>query len=230
MSSVSTGSKELLRVGERLVLEWVLLEGLEAGVDRTVVVVSPAKRDLLDFVAEEPRVQSVTQGEATGLAPAVVLAGGLEPVLLLLPDTFYYPRSPTARLARALSRGYDIAIAVEPVPESDVGRYGIVEWTPENGRIARILEKPRPDETPSRWAIAGRFAISARTMDYVKGRVTEKTAEGINREIDLPPILSEAIGAGHTALAVPVEPGERRFDCGNPEGYRLACEVASASL
>lgn len=228
MSSVSTGSKELLPVGNKGVLQWVLDEAVAAGADRSVIVVSPGKPDLLAFVAACDKVDSIVQEVATGLAPAVVLAASIEPVLLLLPDTLFYPRSPSPRLVNAISRGFDIAIAVEPVAEQKVSQYGIVEWNPENGRIARIIEKPKPEQTASRWAITARFAISARTMMFVKQRVTDLRESG--REIDLPPILNEAIAAGHTALAVPLEPGEQRLDCGNPAGYRQACEVVDARV
>src|SRR5262249_41246952 len=160
-----------------------------------VVVVSPGKPDL---AAVLEGVQTVEQPAATGLAPAVLLGARLGPAIVLLPDTIFYPNAPTGRLAQALSRGFDIAIAVERVVDEDVSPYGIVEWSGENGRIPRIREKPRPDETSSRWAIAARFGLSARTLYFVKQRVEELSSAG--REIDLPPLLDAAIEAGHTAL------------------------------
>jgi len=227
MSAVSAGSKELLSVGGKPVLQWALEEAQTAGCDRVVVVVSPHKSDLQAFIGGVGH-RVVLQEEATGLAPALVLSAGLEPVLLVLPDTIFYSESPSRRLVTAISRGFDIAMAVQPVGDAEVSRYGIVEWNRESGRISRILEKPNPELTSSRWAIAGRFAISARTMGFVRDRVEER--KGAQREIDLPPILSEAIGAGHSALAVPLKANEQRLDCGNPEGYRMACEVVDASL
>ncbi|MFI5386884.1 MAG: sugar phosphate nucleotidyltransferase, partial [Fimbriimonadales bacterium] len=170
----------------------------------------------------------VVQDRVTGLAPAVVLVAHLEPALVLLPDTIFFPLSPTSRIAKALSRGFDISIAVGQVDDESVSRYGIVEWNEQSGRISRILEKPRPGQTPSRWAIAARFGLSARTMLFVRERVRERA--GGEHEIDLPPILSEAIAAGYTALAVPLESGEQRLDCGNPDGYRHACEVVDAGV
>jgi UTP-glucose-1-phosphate uridylyltransferase len=191
------------------------------------VVVSPGKPDLAEYLAGQG-IATVEQAEATGLAPAVVLAAGLLPALVLLPDTLFLPASPTPRLTLALNRGYDIAIAVERVPEEAVSRYGIVEWSPEHSRISRILEKPGPGDTQSRWAIAARFGISVRTLFFIRERVAQLSVSG--SEIDLPPILDEAIQAGHTALAVPLETGESRLDCGNPQSYARACEVASARV
>jgi UTP--glucose-1-phosphate uridylyltransferase len=227
MSGLTAGSKELLPIGGKPVLEWVLDEALAAGADRGVVVVSPEKRDLDVFLSSR-NAAVVVQPDATGLAPAVVLAASLQPAIILLPDTVFFPRSPSRRIAHALNRGYDIAIAIEKVSEEAVSRYGIVEWNAEHGRISRIIEKPRPDETPSRWAIAARFGLSARTMYFVKQRVSEMA--GSSHEIDLPPILNEAIEAGHAGIAVPLEADEMRLDCGNPEAYKRACEVVGASV
>lgn len=225
MAALTGGSKELLPVGGKPVLQWVIEEARQAGADRVVAVVSPQKPDLAAVCAD---IETVTQEVATGLAPATVLAAHLGPALLLLPDTIFFLRSPASRLVQALSRGFDFAIAVQKVSEDQVSRYGIVEWSPENGRISRILEKPSPDQTPSRWAIAARFGLSTRSLFFVKEQVEKLRAA--SAEIDLPPLFNQAILAGHTALAIPLEEGEVRLDCGNPDGYRRACEVVDASL
>lgn len=219
MAGVAPGSKELLPLGESSVLERVAREAAEAGAREIIVIVSPDKRDLMDAAAS---FRIAVQAEPNGLAPAVAASGSLEPSLVLLPDTVFFPRSPSSRLASALNRGFDIAIAIERVDESQVSRYGIVEWSPESGRIFRILEKPRPTQTASRWAIAARFALSVRALDYVR-RAVDAAGSPLG-EIDLPPILSNAAGAGLSALAVPLEADEHRFDCGSPEGYARALE------
>jgi UTP--glucose-1-phosphate uridylyltransferase len=221
MSAVTGGSKELLTIGGKAVLDWVIEEARSAGADSVVVVASPFKQDLLDYL-QSRGIDSVIQEQATGLAPAVSLAASLQPTLILLPDTLFFPNSPTARIVEALNRGYDIAIAVGVVADEKVSQYGIVDIDEGSGRISKIREKPRPSETSSRWAIAARFGLSARTLMFVKQRV--ESLAGSEKEIDLPPLLDEAIQAGHAAIAVPLESGEVRHDCGRPESYAFACE------
>jgi UTP-glucose-1-phosphate uridylyltransferase len=228
MSEVSAGSKELLPVGSKAAIQWALDEALGSGVDTVTVIVSPAKPDLVKYVGSLEGIRAANQESARGLAPAILLAGGLLPALVILPDTIFFPSSPISRLVGALNRGYDMAIAVEAVAVEAVSRYGIVEFNPESMRIGRILEKPKPEETMSRWAIAARFALSVRTMLFVRDRV--RVLMDQPGEIDLPPILNEAVLAGHTGIAVPLEEDEERLDCGNPEGYRRACEVVNAGL
>lgn len=228
MLEVSGGSKELLPIGGRTVLQLVVEEALNAGASRLAVVVSPAKPDLIEQARSIQDAELVTQEVPNGLAPAVALAGSCYPALVLLPDTIFATSSPSKRLVDALNRGFDIAIAVELVSDDRVSKYGIVEWNRESGRISRILEKPQPSETRSRWAIAARFGLSVRTMFFVKQRVAELGVSA--SEIDLPPILGEAIAAGHAGIAITLEQDETRLDCGNPEGYRHAREVLHKGL
>lgn len=227
MSTVSDGPKELLEVGGQSVLKRVVEEAKSAGASEIAIVVSPLKPEVTRF-AESVGAAVAVQEIANGLAPAVTQAARFGPALILLPDTIFHPSAPTVRLVDALNRGYDIAVAIERVSDEDVSRYGIVEWNPDSGRISRILEKPDRKDTASRWAIAARFGISNRTLFFLRERVD--LLKGQLGEIDLPPLLSEAIDRGHAAIAIPLEPNERRLDCGNPDGYRHACEVFDASI
>jgi UTP-glucose-1-phosphate uridylyltransferase len=221
MESVTAGApKELLRVGGVPVLQRALDEAKAVGATSCVLVVSPDKPA---FDRED--CTNVVQQIPNGLAPAVALAARFGPVLVVLPDTIFFPSSPLPGLVRGLNQGFDFVLAVERVADEQVSRYGIVEWNPENGRIFRILEKPQPSQTASRWAIAARFGLSTRTLFFIRSRVDGWTGEG---EIDLPPLLNEALAAGHAGLAVPLDPGQQRLDCGNPQGYRRACEVFDA--
>jgi UTP-glucose-1-phosphate uridylyltransferase len=219
------GSKELLQLQGRSVLEWVIEEAVSTGC-RPVVVTAPHKPDLNEALAALP-VETVLQSEPRGLAEAVVLGARLQPALVLLPDTVFHTVSPAPRLVKAVSRGYDFAVAVEQVAEERMGAYGIVEWDGETGRIHRILEKPSVEDTPSRWAVAARFAISPRTLDFLKSRIPSGPIAG---EVQLTPLLSQAVAEGHTGIAVPLSVDERRFDCGSPEGLRRAREVFDAEV
>jgi UTP--glucose-1-phosphate uridylyltransferase len=228
MSGISSGSKELLPVGDKSAIEWGLDEATSSGISEIVVVASHEKPDLLRFLDTRAGLKVAIQDYQRGLADAILISKGLRPSLVILPDTVFFPSSPSPRLVQALNRGFDMAIAVERVHDEMVSRYGIVEWSPENGRIGRILEKPPLSDTWSRWSIAARFALSVRTLMFVRERVL--ALHGRLGEIDLPPLLNEAIQAGHTGVAVPLESDEQRLDCGSPEGYLRACEVMNAGL
>ncbi len=224
-------SKELLRLGGSTVLDKCFVESEAAGVGRIVIVVSPQKTDLLkaierrslarrhDFLAQ---ISQVVQENPTGLAHAVAMAGTAHDALVLLPDTIFYPNNPSRRIKDALLAGADVVVAVGRIGEDQVHLYGIVDWDSSTGEIRSIVEKPRPEETISRWAIAGRFGLSRAALSRLPDLIASWTKPG---EVHLPPLLDIAIKAGLRGIAIPLEDDERRFDCGSVEGYREALGV-----
>jgi UTP--glucose-1-phosphate uridylyltransferase len=223
MADLTTGgSKELLSVGNKPVLQWAIDEALESGADRVVVVSSPYKPDMNAFLGSlGPDVETVLQFVPDGLAPAIALAGSDDPAVIILPDTLYHPKTPTTRIVRALSEGFDIVLLTETIAEESMGKYGIVESDSQGG-VQRILEKPSASATISRQAVAGRYGLSARMLSFL--RQTLESLEDEEAEIPLTPILNLAIRNGFETLALSTSPDERRYDCGNPAGYRRACE------
>ncbi|MBN9502332.1 MAG: hypothetical protein BGO01_13200 [Armatimonadetes bacterium 55-13] len=223
MAAVTAGSaKEMLLVHGRPVIQWAIDEALDAEVESLVVVSAPEKQDLNSFVQASPyAIQLEMQYVANGLAPAVALAARPEPTLVILPDTLYYPKLPSRRIARALSEGYDIAILTQKVSESDMSKYGIVE-TDDQGEIRRIFEKPMPTATTSRNAVAARFGLSARMMGFLLEALDSLKDEP--GEIQLTPILNLALKNGYNAIALPARSDETRYDCGSEQGYRSALE------
>ncbi|MCW5942849.1 MAG: NTP transferase domain-containing protein [Fimbriimonadaceae bacterium] len=222
MVEVTGGApKELLPVGDRPVLAWVLDEAFRAGCHRVVVVSSPKKPDLDRYLTSlnDRRVSVAHQTSCRGLAHAVACAGVQgEPSVVLMADVFMVPGTSLGHLVRALLKGAWAGALVRPVPEADVRRYGIVERTPA-GSVSRLLEKPNPEETESRWAVSGRYGIGAEAMDAVHRACLDLADDG--PELYLAPILSAGIAAGRPFAAVELGQ-DLLFDCGSPEGYRSA--------
>lgn len=216
------GSKELLSVGDRPVLAWAIEEARECDPTRIVVVSSPDKPDMNAYLAGHGGVDVQMQFVQDGLAPAIALAGTQEAAVVILPDTLFYPKRASARIARALAEGYDIVLLTEEVDSEKVSRYGIVE-SDESRHILRVLEKPSQYATTSRQAVAGRYGLSARMMAFLSETIMALQDEP--GEIGVSPILNLAIRNGLDALALPVLPDETRYDCGSPDGFRLAQEA-----
>lgn len=225
MAALTGGTpKELVTLGRRTVLERVVDEAMHAEVDEIVVVSSPAKPAIEEAVNEwskgrfrDARLRVAYQSEARGLADAVFSADVEDDVLVLLGDCVFNGGSPVERMSNLVYRGIDGCIAVESVSDADVSRYGICEVN-EMGSISRILEKPKPNETQSRWAVAARFAFSARIL----ARIAE-LAQGITGpDLPLTPLIAQAIAEGADLKAVALQPGMERVDCGTPEEYQAA--------
>lgn len=215
--------KELLPVGGREVIQWVLDEAKEAGARRIVVVSSTEKPELNAYLTG--RAEVVFQHAPAGHADAVTTPNVDGAALVLNPDTIFFPDSPSRSLVEAVAHGADMAIAIQEVDEARKSQYGIVELHSGAGRIAGIVEKPQPGETASRWAIAGRYAFSRRAYNRLREHV--RAAPRGTVELSLPQFLVRLIEEGHSGVAISLASNQTRFDCGLPEGYDQACRAVA---
>jgi UTP--glucose-1-phosphate uridylyltransferase len=177
----------------------------------------------------------VTQAEALGLGHAVLCAKpviGDEPFAVLLPDDLIWTRGgqgALAQMADVAQAEQASVIAIQDVPRSQTGSYGIVDtedFTGRQGRINAIVEKPEPDVAPSTRAVVGRYILSPRIFDLL-----ETTPPGAGGEIQLTDAISRLL------LEEPVLAYRfrgTRFDCGAHIGlveatirYALDHEVLS---
>ncbi len=218
MQSVTGGSpKEALTLRGVSVLEHVI-HAAEPLVDSVLVVWRESKGPVPGGYSWLPQV------EMEGLAPAIASPYlGASPVpadrtAVLLPDTVFFPEDPLSEMARLEA---DIVIALEQVAPERVTSYGIVEL--DGDRILRIIEKPAVEEAPSNWAVSARYIFSKQFMEYLCEQL--RLAPSQAGELPITGFIQSAIDRGMSAKGVRLGEKTRRFDCGNPEGYRQAKEV-----
>jgi glucose-1-phosphate thymidylyltransferase len=203
-----TGSKELLVVGGRPVLEYAVERMRAAAADEIRVVTRPDKTDVR--VRAEALGLTVVDAEPATLA-ASIAAGveSLDPddvVLIGLPDSIWHPVDGFARLLAALAPGMDLVLGVFRSSEPERG--DVVDVGA--GGVARsVAVKP-----------------AAPAGDLVWGAVAARTAAlgglGGHRE---PGHLFDELARGGRALAVRF-PGEF-IDIGTKEALaRARKEVA----
>ncbi len=180
------------------------------------------KLDLLELVRgvlpDHVRAVFVTQTEPRGLGHAVLCAQpvvGNEPFAVLLPDDLIFSQGPGAltqmlELAAQADAG---VIAVEDVPRSQTGSYGIVAtgpWAGRDNRIQAVVEKPHPDQAPGTLAIVGRYVLPPQIFAAL-----ETQTPGSGGEIQLTDaiatVLADAPMLAHRFVG-------RRFDCGSRIG------------
>jgi UTP--glucose-1-phosphate uridylyltransferase len=180
------------------------------------------KTELLDLVQGVlPRGINciyIRQAEALGLGHAVLCAEpvvGADPFAVLLADDLIDAEVPVMRqMTDIANREQYSVIGVMPVPESDVGNYGIVETDAleeRTGRITRIVEKPKPGTTPSTLSVVGRYILTPRIFHHLR-----TMPAGAGGEIQLTDGIARLLG-DEKVLAYQFE--GRRYDCGNKLGY-----------
>ena len=172
-------------------------------------------------LAELATIHYVRQPTQAGLGDPIRCARafvGDEPFAVLLGDTVIRAAVPVTRqLIHAYEAHRSPVLAVEHVPAEKVGRYGIVEGSVIDGehyRVERLVEKPLPEETDSRLAIAGRYVLTPDVFDAL-----EVTQPGKNDEIQLTDALASML-SGTSMVAVHFE--GRRFDIGDKLDYLSA--------
>lgn len=136
------------------------------------------------------RIHFVWQPKMGGLGDAILYARehvGNEPFAVLLGDTVVTTedesRPVTRQLADVVERHGGSAVALQEVPLEKVSRYGILggeEIAPGLIRASQFVEKPKPDETPSRLAVSARYVLSPGIFAHL-----EKTPKGKGGELQL---------------------------------------------
>lgn len=219
MLAVTKGApKELLPLGGAPTIARVVGEARAAGIERIVVVSAPDKPLLNEFL-KDYRVEIVHQPAMRGLADAIACAEVDDDAIILLGDGAYHGGSPVARMAELLEKGIDGAVAVEATDDAGTRRYGIVEIDEWRGGVHRISEKPGPEATASRWAVAGRYALSRRLMAFLSEAVAAFDGPG---ELGITPVLNAALESGFDLKAVALGPEMSRVDVGTPDEYEEA--------
>ncbi|MCG3810611.1 MULTISPECIES: UTP--glucose-1-phosphate uridylyltransferase GalU [Gammaproteobacteria] len=191
------------------------------------------KRQLLDEVQnicpKDVTVMHVRQGHAKGLGHAVLCAKPLvgdAPFAVVLPDVIldeYSADQSTENLAAMLQRYEETGasqIMVEPVPMSDVSKYGVVDCSGtelvagESCPMTRMVEKPAVEDAPSNLAVVGRYVLSHKIWDKLA-----ITPPGAGDEIQLTDAI-DMLMAEETVEAFHMS--GKSHDCGDKLGYLKA--------
>jgi UTP--glucose-1-phosphate uridylyltransferase len=141
------------------------------------------------------RIHFVWQPKMAGLGDAILQARehvGDEPFAVLLGDSVVTTPDGTPvtrRLADVVEREGGSAVALQEVPEEKVSRYGIVGGDELGGGVIRartFVEKPKPEEAPSRWAVSARYVLSASIFETLS-----ETSPGKGGEVQLTDAMAD---------------------------------------
>lgn len=178
------------------------------------------KYDQLKMVEEisEVAIHFIRQKEALGLGHAVLCAKqfvGYEPFAVMLGDDLVDADAPC--LSQLIDVYNDLGgsvLGVQEVPEETVSNYGIVTpraVKPNVWQAMDLIEKPGPEEAPSRLAVLGRYILDPEIFS-----ILEKTQPGRGGEIQLTDAIR--VLAGQQAVYAYNFHG-RRYDIGDKEGF-----------
>jgi UTP--glucose-1-phosphate uridylyltransferase len=100
------------------------------------------------------------------------------------------------------------------VPAEHTKRYGIVAGTPVSERVlsvSKIVEKPAPENAPSRLGVAGRYILTPAVFEQIRSQ-----PRGVGNEIQLTDGIAGLLNL-EKVYAFQYE--GKRYDCGSKEGF-----------
>ena len=160
----------------------------------------------------------VRQKETKGLGHAIWRAKrfvGDEPFAVLLGDDIMRSRTPVIGQLIAGTEKYGAScVGVQQVSTEAIAKYSSVKVEPLEERVFRVsdmVEKPRPEEIFSNYAILGRYVLQPAIFD-----ILENLKPGYGGEIQLTDGLKE-LCKGDKMVAVDFE--GKRYDTGNLKGF-----------
>ena len=80
--------------------------------------------------------------------------------------TAYIPSSASKRLVEAFMENGSATVGLAEVEPSSLQHYGVVAM--DGRRIVEVVEKPEPEQAPSRLAMCGRYVFPAETQRLLK--------------------------------------------------------------
>ena len=218
--------KSFLPLVDRPAIQWIVEEGLRAGVSEFVVVVDPGQADLvvdhfegLDGFSDLV-IHPVIQPKPAGLGDAVLHSRDAvdgRPFFCMLADNLVWPGDDVLGDMAEVSDGRSV-VCLRRLDDAGLERYGVVV---EGERISEgvvevggAVEKPGVDAAPSRLGLVGRYLFTPALFDHLEG-----LEPGHGGEVQ----LTDAIDALGTAAACLGWVGDRDLlDIGNPAGYLKA--------
>jgi UTP--glucose-1-phosphate uridylyltransferase len=192
LPGAKTTPKNLLNVVDRPILSYIVEEARAAGIEHFVFIVGRGQGAIEDYFDSSPEIEGILEAKGKldilaevrrdllepgqmsfirqmaplGLGHAVWCARdviGDEPFAVMLPDMLMAAETPAlAQAVAAYDRVGGNIVVVEPAPEGEAHKYGIVALDGQDGRLNRMtgmVEKPAPGAEPSNLFISGRYIL-----------------------------------------------------------------------
>lgn len=244
--------KEMLNVVDRPILSYIIEEGRAAGIEHFVFVTGRGKGAIEDYFDHHVELEAqleakgkldvladirrdlprpgemsfVRQMAPLGLGHAVWCARdiiGDEPFAVMLPDMLMMAEpGALAQATAAFDAVGGNIVVVEPAPEGQAHKYGIVALDGQEGRLNRMtgmVEKPAPGTEPSNLFISGRYVLQPAIFERLA-----RHRKGAGGEIQLTDAMADLM-ADQAFHALEYE--GTTYDCGDKLGL-LRANVAYA--
>ena len=252
LPGAKTTPKNMLNVVDRPILSYVVEEARTAGIEHIVFIVGRGQGAIEDYFDASPEIEQalaakgkadilnemrrdlpepgqmsfIRQMAPLGLGHAIWCARdviGDEPFAIMLPDMLMMAEPPAlAQAVAAYERVGGNIVVVEPAPEGEAHKYGIVALDGRDGplnRMVGMVEKPAPGTEPSNLFISGRYILQPEIF-----AILETQERGAGGEVQLTDGMAHLM---KTQSFHALEYAGTTYDCGDKLGL-LRANVAYA--
>ncbi len=164
------------------------------------------------------KIRFVYQNSPKGLGDAVLAAQSVikdKFFLLVLPDDIIIKENCSKKIINIHNKYHSSVIAAKKVKSSEVSRYGIVKYSKKNNNnlfISDLVEKPRLINSPSNYAIIGRYILPRKIISSLKN-----TKKGSSGEVQITDAMKNLIYNDNKFIGY-IFSGSY-LDCGTINGY-----------
>ena len=231
--------KEMLPAGRKPIVQYVVEELIDAGLDNILFVTGRKKRSIEDHFDYNPELGDISPGtdsfdnlsiyyirqkNQNGLGDAISYAEKFadgDSFAVALGDSVIRGGSHSSLLKRMMDvhikEKAGATVAFRLVKEDEVRKYGVAQPKGRAGasfEVESLIEKPSPSEAPSRLAISARYVFDPIIFEAIR-----RTPAGRNGELEITDAMNTVMKMGKKVMGVKLRKDEHRYDVGGFESY-----------
>ena len=188
--------KPMVPIGGKPVLSFIINRIMSAGVSDFVLVTKYLPQRIVEFFGDGSsigaRISYAPQGDDYGTGAALLSADERvagEPILMTYGDILTSASNYASVLSLYNEGGCSGVVSLNWMEDPSAG--GAVVVT-DDGFVERIVEKPKPGESPSNWNNAGVFMFEPVVFEYLK-----KLQPSPRGEYELPDAINQMAADGY---------------------------------
>jgi len=245
--------KEMLPINGKPILQILIEEAYAAGIKEVILVINHEKESIirdyfsthtntskkieekgkshnlkdLNALIKSVKISYVFQDKQLGDGDAILKASRLiknEPFAVMFGDDIIVP-SALKDLVKAFSKKKSSIIALEKIPLSKVGNYGVVKpgtsvasQSPQPFEISDLVEKPSQKSAPSNLGIIGKYIVTNEVLAELK-TIEKSKNSGSSKEIRLIDGFKKLLKK-QKIFGLIIK--GKRYDTGTIDGYKKA--------
>lgn len=165
---LNTQHKSLTRLYGKAVIEWTIESIKSSGIlEKDIIVIQDSRKDIeLKIKKNYPKINFVVQLEAKGMGNALVQVESLIDDSFLVLNPNYIEAKYYIELLRKKKEASDAKIILTGMKTNNPELYGIFKL--EGDKATELVEKPKPEKSPSDIRTMGVYLLSKEFFKYYK--------------------------------------------------------------